>query len=155
MGTAARHGLSMRMAALKLNLATFYQGKITNMDTELTTKIRKLRDKGQTLAEIANKCHVSPALIWKIERGKCTSNKVRIHFGLPPKTVEAEPCMLCGEVHTQKTCVHTRPKEKRHRRAGEFTGERVALYDAMLADLNTSTTEILNGVLDRWIEYHE
>lgn len=97
---------------------------------------------------------ISKALAWNVAHGKSDSVQARHYFGLPPKLVEVAPCAVCGEVHVQKTCARGRDTRPRHRRAGDFaTQERVVLYDAMLAELGTSTTEILNRLLDKWIEF--
>ena len=107
-----------------------------------------LRRQGKTYEQIAERIGVSGALIWKVMKGLCTSRKARAYFGLPPKTVEVEPCR-CGEVHMFS---HPNPRDKgRHRRAGEFTGERVKLYDSELKKRGLTTTFILNHVLDEFL----
>lgn len=89
------------------------------LDIELKAKIDDYRSQGETYSGIAAAAGVSPALIWKIARGICSSNKVRAYFSLALKPVEVVPCRGCGEVHTTKTCPN--PKDKgRYRLALEF-----------------------------------
>lgn len=128
------------------------------MDTyiELQNRMKALRARKMTWQEIGDMIGISKALAWNVAHGKSDSVQARHYFGLPPKLVEVTPCAVCGEVHVQKTCARGRNTRPRYRRAGDFaTQERVVLYDAMLAELGTSTTEILNRLLDKWIEFRK
>jgi hypothetical protein len=110
--------------------------------------LTEMKNSGMSWEEVGKKLGVSGMLAWKVCKGICKSNRINAALGL------AEPIVEVPKAQAKKH--YPNPRDKgRHRRAGEFTEERATLYDAMLADLGTSTTDILNGVLDRWIEFRE
>jgi predicted RNA-binding Zn-ribbon protein involved in translation (DUF1610 family) len=97
---------------------------------ELTpSDVKSLGDLGQhayadilkygTIGQAAKKLGVNRGLLHRAINGK-DSKKLRKFYNLPLAKVEVDPCPLCGEVHTQKTCQHTRSKDPRYRLALEF-----------------------------------
>ena len=126
-------------------------------DDELIGKINELRKKGETYEGIAEQCEVSGALIWKISRGKCSSDKVRRAFGLPPKLVEVTPCAICGEVHLQKTCAARRDTRPRYRLALEFASksERDECARLMALYLAPDRAEQSRRILDTLRRFNE
>lgn len=142
----------------------------------------EMKNSGMSWREIGTKLGVSGALAWKVTKGICKSNKIETALGLAEPIVEVPKAMAKKHYpnpqdkdrnrvalefenkQDQQEMIDilamygkTRKEQSAYLKkllAGLFP-DRAALYDAMLAELDTSTSDILNGVLDRWLEYQE
>lgn len=113
----------------------------------LTIKLRQ--DGNLTYRQLGEKLGVSHGMAYKIVTKGYDSPIARHYFGLPPKEVSVKPCMVCGGVHTLKTC--NKKSRKQYRRAASFSKQNAKLWDEMMEDTETSLTEICNKLLSEWI----
>jgi hypothetical protein len=88
-------------------------------DVELATATIFLHYELGSYGKIVNLFGGSKAMWWKIANEGMRSGRGRKLLGLP-HMIEVLSCPTCGEVHTQKTCQHTRSKDPRYRLALEF-----------------------------------
>jgi hypothetical protein len=120
-------------------------------DVELATATIFLHYELGSYGKIVNLFGGSKAMWWKIANEGMRSGRGRKLLGLP-HMIEVLSCPTCGEVHTQKTCQHTRSKNTNKRRAIWLTPERAWLFDEMIAHLGQTFAEWMNDELDIWLE---
>ncbi len=110
-------------------------------------------------AKVAAEIDANRGHIWRSHNDAVHSPTLRTALGLAPLyELVADVCPECGHVHERlKTCDDERQKgyRPRFRRAGEFDRFRATIWDFLLKAQGTTTTEILNTILDDWLKDHE
>ena len=89
----------------------------------LEHKVKRLKSKKQTWQAVGEEIGISSALAWKVAHGKCDSAVARHYFNMPPAAVEVAPCVVCGGVHTLKTCNAKRKRNNVDRMAARLSPE--------------------------------
>ena len=122
--------------------------------TELQNKIKALKTQKRTWRDVGKIIGIDGSLAWQVAHGKCDSVVARHYFGLPPKTIEAMPCSVCGELHIKKTCSN-KPRKKQYRISLQFeTEEKLNSFKEDLFSRGNNrieqTEDIVNALDDLW-----